>query len=144
MIEIEGGVLIPDERIEFKFSRSGGPGGQNVNKTNTRVTLLFDAANCESLTDAQRQQILKALATRTDRDGVIRIVCQRYRTQRANREGAVERLIELLNNALRKKAVRKKTAVPWSARQKRLEKKKRRGMLKKQRTFLIHYCPVIS
>lgn len=137
MIEIEGGILIPDERIEFKFSRSGGPGGQNVNKANTRVTLLFDAANCESLNNEQRGQILKALATRADRNGVIRVVCQRYRTQKANREGVVERLIELLNNALKKKAVRKKTAAPWSARQKRLEEKKKRSILKRQRTFLI-------
>lgn len=137
MIEIEGGILIPDERIEFKFSRSGGPGGQNVNKANTRVTLLFDAANCESLNNEQRGQILKALATRADSDGVIRVVCQRYRTQKANREGVVERLIELLNNALKKKAVRKKTAAPWSARQKRLEEKKKRSILKRQRTFLI-------
>ncbi len=137
MIEIEGGILIPEDKIEFKFSRSGGPGGQNVNKTNTRVTLLFDAANCESITSEQRQQILKALATRADRDGVIRVVCQRYRTQKANRDGAVERLIELLNNALRKRAVRKKTAVPWSARQKRLEKKKKRSILKRQRAFSI-------
>jgi ribosome-associated protein len=133
MIEIEGGILIPQERIEFRFSRSGGPGGQNVNKTNTRATLLFDAANCESITCEQRRQILKALATRTDRDGVIRVICQRYRTQKANREGAVERFVELLSEALKKKAVRKRTSAPGYARQRRLEKKKRRSILKQQR-----------
>ena len=134
MIEIDGGILIPEERIDFKFSRSGGPGGQNVNKANTRATLLFDAANCESLTEVQKQQILKRLATRADKNGVVRVVCQRYRTQKANREGAVERLIELLNEALKKRAVRKKTSAPAYARQRRLEKKRRRGVLKKERT----------
>ncbi|MHC4159227.1 MAG: alternative ribosome rescue aminoacyl-tRNA hydrolase ArfB [Planctomycetota bacterium] len=128
-------IEIPQENLVFKYSRSGGPGGQNVNKVNTRVTLFFDAANCESFSDGQKQLILRRLATRANKDGVIRVVCQRYRTQRANREAAVERLSELLREALKKRAVRKKTKVPKYAREKRLEEKKRRGALKKQRTF---------
>lgn len=135
MIEINGGIFIPEERIEFKFSRSGGPGGQNVNKVNTRVTLFFDVAGCESFSDGQKQLILRRLATRANKDGVIRVVSQRYRTQRANREAAVERLGELLSEALKKRAVRKKTRVPKYAREKRLEEKKKRGALKKQRAF---------
>ena len=127
MIEIDQGKLV------FKTSRSGGPGGQNVNKVSTRVTVFFDVANCESFSDAQRNRILKRLATRADKNGVIRVVSQRYRTQKANRAAAVERLRELLSQALATKPVRKKTKVPKWAKQRRLEEKRRRSMLKQQR-----------
>ena len=133
MIEIKKNLSIGEDELVFKFSRSGGPGGQNVNKLNTRVTLFFDVANTISFSDEQKKQILKRLATRADKDGVIRVVSQKYRTQKANRRVAIERLVELLREALRKKPVRKKTKVPEWAKQRRLEEKKRRGMLKRQR-----------
>jgi ribosome-associated protein len=133
MIKISRGIFISEDEFIFKFSRGGGPGGQNVNKVNTRVTVLFDAANSGSFSGEQKGQILKRLASRADKDGVIRVVSQRYRTQKANRRAAVERLEELLRGALKKKAVRKKTRVPEAAKRERLEKKKRRGFLKKQR-----------
>lgn len=126
-------VEIPEEKLVFKYSRSGGPGGQNVNKVNTRVTVFFDVANFGSFSDAQKRRILKRLATRADKNGVVRVVSQRYRTQKANRAAAVKRLVELLTEALKKKPVRKKTTVPEYARQKRLKEKKRRSMLKQQR-----------
>lgn len=127
------GILISEEELVFKFSRGGGPGGQNVNKVNTRVTVLFDAANSRSFSNEQKEQILRRLASRADKDGVIRVVSQQYRTQKANRDAAVERLEELLRGALKKKKIRKKTRVPEAARRERLEKKKRRGFLKRQR-----------
>ena len=133
MIEIANDIFICEDELVFKFSRSGGPGGQNVNKVNTRVTLLFDAVNCESFSDVQRQRILKRLATRANKDGIIRVVSQRYRTQKANRRVAVERLQELLRGALKKRAVRKKTAVPEAVKRRRLEEKRRRSLLKQQR-----------
>jgi ribosome-associated protein len=133
MIKISRGIFISEDELVFKFSRGGGPGGQNVNKVNTRVTVRFDAANSGSFSDEQKGQILKRLASRADKDGVIRVVSQRYRTQKANRRAAVERLEELLRGALKKKAVRKKTRVPEAAKRERLEKKKRRGFLKRQR-----------
>lgn len=126
-------IEIPEEELVFRFSRSGGPGGQNVNKVNTRVTVLFDVARCKRYSDEQKRRILKRLATRADKRGVVRVVCQRHRTQKANREGAVERLRELLREALKKRRVRKKTKVPAYAREKRLAEKKRRSRLKKQR-----------
>jgi len=133
MSKTSKGTLVADEELIFKFSRGGGPGGQNVNKVNTRVTVLFDAANSRSFSDEQKGQILKRLASRADKDGVIRVVSQQYRTQKANRRAAVERLEELLREALKKKKARKKTKVPEAARRERLEKKKRRSLLKKQR-----------
>ncbi|MHC4418950.1 MAG: alternative ribosome rescue aminoacyl-tRNA hydrolase ArfB [Planctomycetota bacterium] len=127
-------IEIPEENLVFSFSRSGGPGGQNVNKVNTRVTVFFDVARCKRYSDEQKKRILRRLATRADKNGVVRVVCQRYRTQKANREGAVERLRELLREALKKRRIRKKTKVPAYAREKRLAEKKRRSRLKKQRT----------
>ncbi|MDD5065104.1 MAG: alternative ribosome rescue aminoacyl-tRNA hydrolase ArfB [Phycisphaerae bacterium] len=133
MIKIGRGIFISEDEFVFKFSRGGGPGGQNVNKVNTRVMVFFDAANSRSFSDEQKGQILRRLANRADKSGVIRVVSQQYRTQKANREAAVERLVELLKGALKKKKVRKKTRVPERARRERLEKKKRRGFLKRQR-----------
>lgn len=133
MIEIKDGIAICEDEFIFKASRSRGPGGQNVNKVNTRVTLFFDVANCRSLSDGQKTRILKQLKTRADKNGVLRIVSQRHRSQRANRQAAKERLIELLAGALAKRPVRKKTKVPAAAVQRRLDEKKQRSGLKQQR-----------
>jgi len=134
VIAITDDIYIRDDRIVFKASRSGGPGGQNVNKVNTRMTLFFDVADCETLSDAQKRRILTRLATRADKNGVIRVVSQKFRTQKANRRAALERLLELLKEALKKRRVRKKTSVPQRAHRKRLEEKKRRGALKRLRS----------
>ena len=132
-MEIGRDVFINEDGFEFRFSRSSGPGGQNVNKVNTRVTLFFDVAGCEELSGFQKKRILERLYTRADKNGVIRVASQKYRSQNQNKEAAVERLRELLAGALKRKKVRKKTKVPLAAKRKRLEDKKRRGELKKQR-----------
>jgi ribosome-associated protein len=136
MIEIGGGISISEDELFFKFSRSGGPGGQKVNKTSTRVTLFFDVVNCDGFSDVQKKRILKRLKTRADREGVLRVVSQRHRTQKANREAAVERLRELLTEALKTKPLRKKTRVPLWAKEKRLKEKKQRSLLKRQRASI--------
>ena len=135
MIEVTKKICISERELVFKFSRSAGPGGQNVNKVNTRVTLFFDVAACESFSDIEKKRILRRLATRADKKGVIRVVSQKYRSQGANRRTATERLIELLRGALHKAVVRKKTKLPESAKRRRLEDKRRRSLLKKQRAF---------
>jgi ribosome-associated protein len=127
-------IEIPQENLVFKYSRSGGPGGQNVNKVNTRVTVFFDVAGCGMFSEEKKRRILKKLSTRADKNGVIRVACQKYRTQKANRAGAVQRLQELVSEALAKRPVRKKTKVPKYAREKRLAEKKKRSMLKRQRS----------
>ncbi len=133
MIDITANISIREDELIFKASRSAGPGGQNVNKVNTRITLLFDLANCESFTDVQKRRIVNRLSTRIDKNGQIRVVSQKYRTQKANRRAAVERLQQLLVEALKTRPIRKKTSVPYAVKQRRLEEKRRRSLLKRQR-----------
>ncbi len=133
MIRINNSIEIPADAFWFRASRSGGPGGQNVNKVNTRVTVFFDVAGSPFLADNQKKRLLTALSSRTDKNGVIRAVSQKHRTQRANREAATERLAGLMAQALRGKRSRRKTAVPHREKQKRLDRKKRRGELKRIR-----------
>ncbi len=134
MIKINDDVSIPDEEFVFTASRSSGPGGQNVNKVSTRVTIRFDVGNSSSLTDEQKRQILVLLSTRANKNGVIRVSSQRYRSQFENRQAAVERLAELMRTALERKLSRKRTRVPTSIRQRRIEEKKRRGRVKLERS----------
>ncbi|MGD2095236.1 MAG: alternative ribosome rescue aminoacyl-tRNA hydrolase ArfB [Phycisphaerales bacterium] len=133
MIDITNNISIHENELTFKASRSAGPGGQNVNKVNTRITLLFDVARCESFTDFQKRRILNRLSTRIDKNGFIRVVSQKYRTQKANRRAAVVRLQKLLAEALKTRPIRKKTSVPYAAKQRRLEEKRKRSQLKQQR-----------
>ena len=133
MIDITDNISIRDDELIFKASRSGGPGGQNVNKVNTRITLFFDVSNCESFSDVQKRRILSRLSTRADKNGLIRVASQRFRTQKANRRAAVERLQQLLAEALKTRPLRKKTKVPYAAKKRRLEEKRRRSLLKQQR-----------
>jgi ribosome-associated protein len=133
MIDIKDNFFIREGELVWKVSRSGGPGGQNVNKVNTRVTLLFDVVSCGSLSELQKQQILTRLSSRADKNGVIRVISQKFRTQRANRDSALERLRELIKEALKELPIRKKTRIPYLAKEQRFEKKKKRSILKQQR-----------
>lgn len=133
-MQIDENTAISDDELLFKASRSSGPGGQNVNKVNTRVMLLFDVAGSPSLSAWQKQRIVSRLATRIDKRGVLRVVSQKERTQEGNRRAAAYRLAQLLAEALKRGPVRKKTAIPAGARERRLEDKKRRSRLKQQRT----------
>jgi ribosome-associated protein len=133
MVRLNNNIAISDADIVYKFSRSGGPGGQNVNKLNTRVTLLFDIARCRGLTEEQRHRILTRLTSRISSEGLLTVVSQRHRTQQANRKAAQERLAALLTDALKVIPVRKQTAVPHAEKQKRLKRKRRRSEIKQQR-----------
>ena len=96
MIRISDNLFIPDGELSFVASASGGPGGQNVNCVNTRVTLLFNVDESPSLSDDQKMRIREGLSTRINKDGVLRITCQDSRSQWANRERAAGRLVRLL------------------------------------------------
>jgi ribosome-associated protein len=136
VIRISDELSIADEEISFEFSRSRGPGGQNVNKVSTKATLLFDVANSPSLSAEQRSKIRKALRTRITKAGLLRVTSQAHRTQRANREAATEKLIDLLRDALKPMRPRRKTKPPNAARERRLQEKRRRSVLKRGRRAL--------
>ena len=92
MTRIGKNKYISEDELIFKASRSSGPGGQNVNKVNSRITLFYDLANSENFSDEQKRLIAKRLAGRTDKNGVVRVVSQKHRTQKANRQATIERL----------------------------------------------------
>jgi ribosome-associated protein len=128
-------IQIPQDCIRFTFSRSPGPGGQNVNKVNTRATLICDVTKCTAFSDWQKSVILGKLAARTDKNNCIHITCSRFRSQTANRKAALDKLHSLISEALVKPKPRKKTVVKAAVKQKRLKLKKQRAGIKKQRSF---------
>ncbi len=119
--------------IKVRFSRSPKPGGQNVNKVNTRVTLLFDFEECDQLSDTQRRRIRKRFPTRLARDGRLQIVRHRQRTQAQNRQAAEVQLKELLREVMVDEKVRKATRPTLASKKRRIDNKRRQGLLKKKR-----------
>jgi ribosome-associated protein len=133
LVRITGRVAIPADELAFTASRSSGPGGQNVNKVSTRITLWFDLDASPSLTDADKDRIRQALGSRIGRDGLLRIVSQTTRSQTANKELAVARFVELLRDALTPLPPRRKTRATLASKHRRLDAKKQHGALKRQR-----------
>jgi ribosome-associated protein len=134
VITVCSDVAIPEGEIAFTATRSSGPGGQNVNKVATRVTLLFDLDGSPSLSAAQKARLRQRLAGRISKEGVLRVTSQRHRSQAANRQEALERFVELLRWALQDVPPRRPTKVPAPAKRRRLEAKQRRSRLKAQRS----------
>lgn len=132
MIQVDDSFAIPEEELSFATSRSGGPGGQNVNKLETRVTVRFDLAS-PSLDEQRRARIRERLGTRISRAGVLAVTSQRHRTQAANREAAVARLVELLRDAFAERAPRRLTRPGRAARARRLDAKRQRARRKRDR-----------
>ena len=126
-------VDIDESELDYEFARSSGPGGQNVNKVETKVTLKFDIAASRSLSDLQKSRVADGLASRITRDGVLRVTSQRHRTREANRHAAIARFIELVDDALEERTPRKPTKVSRAANRRRIEGKKRRGQVKRLR-----------
>src|SRR5439155_3919752 len=127
------GVKIPAAELVFRFSRSGGPGGQNVNKRDTRAELVFDLSATAALTPEQRRRVRGAVASRLDSRGRLRIVAQSERTQSQNRARALETLRATLSQALRPRRRRVPTRPTASAGERRLAAKRARARIKKAR-----------
>src|SRR5881398_2959900 len=120
-IRVTRSVSIPRSEIEFRFSRSSGPGGQHAQKSETRVEAIFDVEASEALSEAQKRRVLAKSGP------VLRAIAQDERSQLRNRELATERVVEALRQALRVKRRRRPTKPSAAARERRLEAKRRRS-----------------
>ena len=131
-IFINDRIQIPFSDLQFRFSRSGGPGGQNVNKVSTRVELIFDVRG-SSLDHETKESLLSKLHLKLDSTGCFRVVSQESRSQWKNKQDAIEKFIFLLQKVTRPVKHRTPTAATKSSRNARLASKKGRGEVKKMR-----------
>lgn len=134
MIEISHTVSIPDNEYWFEYSHSRGPGGQNVNKTSSRVTLCFPVGASENLSEYQKHRIATVLDTRISNRGVLRISADNHRTRKANQAAACERLQQLLKQALKPSKTRRPVRPSRSSKERRLDHKRQRAQVKKNRS----------
>jgi ribosome-associated protein len=132
-LEITPSLLLPLSELEYRATRSGGPGGQHVNTSATRIEVWWDIGASPTLTAEQRERLLGRLATRLDGEGRLRIVASESRSQLRNREAATERLRELVTAALVVPKPRKRTKPSRAAKAARLEAKRRRSATKRER-----------
>ena len=133
-IKVNGSVTIPEHELDLKFSRSGGPGGQNVNTRDTKVEVIFDVAASPSLGPRQKDRAIRNLGGRLDQDGKLHIVSSEARTQAQNRDLAIGRLKSILAAALRPDpAPRRPTRPTRAAEERRLAAKRARGQTKRLR-----------
>jgi len=133
MITITDDITIDEEEITFRFTRSSGPGGQNVNRVETAVQLRFDVCHSRSLPDDVRQRLMKLARNRITRDGVLIINARRYRSQERNRQDAIDRLVALIWHAAQQPTTRHKTRPSAASQERRLTEKKHRSQLKQMR-----------
>jgi ribosome-associated protein len=134
MIQINHSLSIPMAELSFHYSRSSGPGGQNVNRTATQVELRFDVLHSPSLTDEQKDLIQRRLRSYVDNRGVMHVFSQATSSQLRNREDALQRFRMLIDQSLKLRRKRILTRVNRASKQTRLERKRRRGLIKRLRS----------
>ena len=132
-IPVTSEISIGEEELHFEFIRATGPGGQKVNKSSSAVQLRFDVANSRSLPDDVRSRLAVLAGRRLSEVGVLVIEAKRFRSQERNRQDAVDRLCALIRQAARKPSRRRPTRPSSGARERRLQEKRRRSAIKKQR-----------
>jgi ribosome-associated protein len=133
-LEVCQGLVIPAAELSESASRAGGPGGQHVNKSNTRVILRWSVSESPSLTPEQRERLLDRLSGRLTREGDLLVSSGAARSRARNRDAARGRLAQLVASALEVRAGRRPTRPTRSSQRRRLEAKTQRSRLKKQRT----------
>jgi ribosome-associated protein len=132
-LTISPDLRLPLGELDYQASRSGGPGGQHVNTSSTRVEVWWDVAASPSLSEEQRARLLARLASRLDSSGRLRLVSSSSRSQLRNREDATERLREVVAEALRVPKRRRPTRPTKAAKAARLDAKRRRSSIKRER-----------
>src|SRR5689334_11652081 len=133
MIRITDDIAIDESELEESFVRSSGPGGQNVNKLSTAVQLRFDVRRSPSLPNDVAVRLMRLAGKRLTKDGVLVIIAQNHRTQERNRAEAQERLVALVREATVAPVPRRATRPTRASKQRRLEGKKRRSVIKRHR-----------
>jgi ribosome-associated protein len=136
MIPVTPTIAIHENEIRLNFTRSSGPGGQNVNKVATSVQLRFDVKNSPSLSDAVRARLMRLSGEKMTKDGILVIRAGRYRTQERNREDAVDRLIKLIQKASKPPKARIKPKPSKASKERILAAKRRRSQLKRTRRWV--------
>lgn len=136
VLEVNDSLWIPRAELAYRASRSGGPGGQHVNTSSTRVEVAWDVGASPSLTDEQRARLRDKLSNRINAEGVLLLAASDHRSQHQNKEAATERLVELVRQALVIPKARKKTRPSRAQREARLHAKKRRSEKKRLRRSL--------
>ena len=138
VLQINDSLWIPRAELTYRATRSGGPGGQHVNTSSSRVELAWDVGASPSLTDEQRALIQAKLANRINSEGVLLLTGSESRSQHQNREAVTARFVELVAQSLVIPKKRKKTKPSRAAKEARLQEKKKRSATKKMRSAVSH------
>jgi ribosome-associated protein len=132
-IRLPFGVSVPETELEVRASRSGGPGGQSVNTTDSKVELRWDVAGSSALSEAQRARVMARLASRLTSDGVLILTGSEHKSQHRNRDAVLARFRSIVGEALEPPRKRRSTRPTRASRERRLQAKKHRADVKRLR-----------